>query len=379
MPQGLYPGGYLVGKTIVPIYFLVLLLVLSIGAEALGSSQVCVGTLSSSTTETHKNTNQLSLIPIHHSTSTKPQNSVLTLLNMAGELRQHREAGANIEKHGEFNLGRNLGKGYSLELTYLLDERAPSPVFRLSKIKLVNPNGQTQDLSKEPLDTKGRTLVQTSFDLPLEIGKKDIELPVVIQGEVLTEFLKWRDRFEFLEANELRNLKSVDDFKALYFSYLKRSQKDLFVGRAQKEYSKIVFTLALIMGINQVPGLLKQSPENPGVKPTEITLPSVQNNLAQAILKNMTGTRLSGGEASLRLSDALRSKQQFQLVTILDSQAAIPTVYTVYYFEAQRQFLVIEQNMSAQSITGLVVTNSEASNYQLLLEIFRNQNGNSIQ
>jgi hypothetical protein len=119
-----------------------------------------------------------------------------------------------LEK-GELNLGENLGGGWSVEYAYFSDLReAKKRVFRLGKISVVKPNGDKVTLEKNPTSIDGLQLKKTLFtieDLGMEkLGAdspvaylKNLQVPVVIQGELLNSFLTWAPRMEHLQRNEL--------------------------------------------------------------------------------------------------------------------------------------------------------------------------------
>jgi hypothetical protein len=162
-----------------------------------------------------------------------------------------------LEK-GELSLAEDLGSGYSLEYEYFADRRSDQEAFRLGKISVIKPNGEKTLLQKNPTSADGMSLSKKRFseeDLGMaSLGEnspagtlQNLNVPTVIQGELLTGFLTWAPRMEYLKREELRAA-GPDALKGLRGRAFLRSNKD-YVGKIIKKQSfkYVMFALAMYL------------------------------------------------------------------------------------------------------------------------------------
>lgn len=176
------------------------------------------------------------------------ETAVLEILKMYGQLRNLNE-GFNTKKK-EMILGRELGNGYSLEMNYEYDGRDDVRAYNYLGLTLIHPDGFKEVISKRPVNPKTWTFFEEYYDFDGPVGQFDLVVPMKIEGPTLTEIEKWGKRLDFLDASDLRKLKDMSDLKWLYLKYFKEDQKDLYKNRSRKEYSKIIFSVALIFIVN---------------------------------------------------------------------------------------------------------------------------------
>lgn len=118
-----------------------------------------------------------------------------------------------LEK-GELVLGQNLEHGWSVEYEFFADRRTSKQVFRLGKISLIKPNGEKMVFDKKPTSLSGNELGKKWYSEE-DMGLKDVnevspfdvlqtlEVPAVIQGELLNNFLKFAPMMEHLKREEI--------------------------------------------------------------------------------------------------------------------------------------------------------------------------------
>jgi hypothetical protein len=163
-----------------------------------------------------------------------------------------------LEK-GELFLGENIGQGFSMEYEYFADRRGLADVFRLGKISLIKPNGDKVLLEKKPTSADGEKLTKKSFteeDLGLQSLEerrpvtylKNLQLPTVIQGELLTALMTWAPRMDFLTREELRNAGVLDGDLSLRMKASFR-ENTKYVGQIIKKqtFKYILFALVLYL------------------------------------------------------------------------------------------------------------------------------------
>ncbi len=176
------------------------------------------------------------------------ENAIIEIFKMFGQLRNHENGFSDKKK--EVALGKDLGRGYSLELTYKFDGIDDVVAYNYTGLKLIHPDGFEEVLSKRPVNPKSWTFFEEVLDFDGPAGQFELVAPMRIEGPTLREIEKWGKRLHFLGAKDLRKLSDMSDLKWLYLKYFKEDQKDLYKNRSRKEYSKIIFSVALIIAVN---------------------------------------------------------------------------------------------------------------------------------
>jgi hypothetical protein len=178
------------------------------------------------------------------------ESTVLELLKMFGQLRNHNEGFSSKNTKKEMTLGKNLKAGYSLEMKFEYDERDDVKAYNYLSLDLIHPDGFKENLSKRPVNPVNWSFFEESIDVNGPVGKFEVNVPMKIEGPLIDALEKWGNRLNFIDASDLRKLSTMSDLRWLYLKYFKEDQKDLYKNRSRKEYSKIIFSVGLIIAVN---------------------------------------------------------------------------------------------------------------------------------
>lgn len=190
----------------------------------------------------------------------KDREALHQLFRMSGHIANFTQLIRDADKKGELKFGIQVSKNRWVELEYSEQSKVVPQKFILSKIEIVYSNGERAVLSEAPLK---KDLSDFSKDVLtwLEAGDlnedtlETVRVPMYLHGKLLQDYLKWPKRFEASSAEELRNVNSDRDRRALSLKYAGLYVKELFTKRSEKEVVRFVFTIGLSALVGYLMGI----------------------------------------------------------------------------------------------------------------------------
>lgn len=176
----------------------------------------------------------------------KDEDQFPQLLLMLGSGKMPKITEKDLKERGEISLGSPLSDGTTLALEYKIDPRFYDPVFRLSKIEIVNRVGQKEVLSKDPIDAKtGELQPLTIQDLSLARGETELSFPLTIEGPLFQRLMESSLWLEHVTPQELRSLENRTLRSLRWQGNLRRYKAFI-----RKELGKQVFRGLLFGGLS---------------------------------------------------------------------------------------------------------------------------------
>lgn len=172
----------------------------------------------------------------------------LQVLKMASLDRSGSFTEKQVVEKGELVLASPLKNGWSVESEYAIDQRGDVPVFRLSEVELVKPNGDSTVLDKAPLTDDGLAFKKDTYPIG-QINSQldaDVQIPLSIQGPLLENINKWAGVAEYIKRGEIRDLKEGSQLKTLRGKVFVRSTID-YTTKVVKKQSFKFFLLGMVM------------------------------------------------------------------------------------------------------------------------------------
>lgn len=173
----------------------------------------------------------------------------LNILQMTSYSKSSVFTEKNVVEKGELVLATPLKNGWSMEFEYAADYRGKSPVFRLTQIDLLKPNGEVTTLDKSPNNIEGDGLKKDfySFEgMDASLADAKVSMPQAIHSPLFERITQWAALAEYIKRGDIQGLKDATDLKGLRGKVMVRSTYD-YTKTVIKKQSFKFFLLGMAM------------------------------------------------------------------------------------------------------------------------------------
>lgn len=214
----------------------------------------------------------------------EPEQQFHQLLLMLGSSKVPQVTRKDLIEKGEMSLGVPLSEGKTLTLEYSLDPRSAEPVFRLSRINIVNRFGQKETLSKDPLDPQtGELRELPNRDPDMAAQAADFHFPLAIEGAIYNRLISSSKWLENVTPLELRQYGEGHVFRLKVKGNWRRLKT--FVVR---DLGKQIFRNLILGGVVFVSGTLAMHTNQPVTAPSARHAKTVEAVVARTQVKALS-------------------------------------------------------------------------------------------
>lgn len=271
--------------------------------------------------------------------------ALLDFLSMASYTRGVEVVKTKVGKTriSKFDLGLDLGQGYSIEIRYRADERADLR-FTAESATLISPTNRTEKIAPHLIDFNEMKFKEKNFslsDIFPEGRNVHLNIPIEIKGDAIPMIEKMITHLPFFTKQEIRKLvlsESILKIKLLgHLRFTKNYLKEFAIKAPYKLLTNtaLAVTLVLITGYNFKDYMIKSvSPETNIAANSDV---SWSQNSIQKIMK----------ESSLPLTIELKKIMQ---VAKLNATAGDTNPHIAQTFQSKsRDFIWITESKDSKT------------------------------
>jgi hypothetical protein len=187
--------------------------------------------------------------------STNPDTALLDFLSMASYTRSVEVVKTKLGKTriSKFDLGLDLGKGYSIEIRYRADERADLR-FTAESATIVSPTNRTEKIAPHLIDfneLKFKEKIFSLSDIFPEGRDVHLNIPIEIKGDAIPMIEKMITHLPFFTKQEMRQLvlsESVLKIKVLgHLRFTKNYLKEFAIKAPFKLFTNTALAVSLVL------------------------------------------------------------------------------------------------------------------------------------
>jgi hypothetical protein len=198
--------------------------------------------------------------------------ALLEFLSMASYTRSVDIVKIKGKKHiTKFDLGLDIGNGYTVEIRYLTDQRDETR-YTAESATLISPTNRSEKIAPHLIDFNELKFKQKSFDLSdIFPANKQVKLsiPIEIKGPIVPQVEKMMAHLPFFTKQEIRSLVSAENiFKIKLLGHLRFTKNYLKEFAIKAPYKLITntalsFTIAFTTGYSIKDYIVKQAIDTP--------------------------------------------------------------------------------------------------------------------
>ncbi len=258
--------------------------------------------------------------------------ALLDFLSMASYTRGVEVVKTKVGKTriSKFDLGLDLGQGYSIEIRYRADERTDLR-FTAESATLISPTNRTEKIAPHLIDFNEMKFKEKNFslsDIFPEGRDVHLNIPIEIKGDAIPMIEKMITHLPFFTKQEIRKLvlsESILKIKLLgHLRFTKNYLKEFAIKAPFKLFTNtaLAVTLVLMTGYNFKDYMTKAvTPDVVSVASvdsswTQSSIQKIMNNSSSAVKKEITQLlesakiNTSAVNANPHLAQALQSKSR---------------------------------------------------------------------
>lgn len=179
---------------------------------------------------------------------------MLKLLKMMSESSYQSVSEKESAEKGEMILGVRIQEGVSLELTYEGDKRSDEVMFKLMKLELVMPNLSRKTILKGPTDEQMKNFKELEINREIHKAlkvalsaeelqrisqakefKSAVEVPLVIQGPLASQFIQLADATSLMDGKKLRKHLMLNHLERIHWTVQILKARDFLQSRVLRQ------------------------------------------------------------------------------------------------------------------------------------------------